>query len=117
MWEDFNAARKYFFNRKDANREQRKQHVETQKAVKTQHAREAVVSLKDELKEEEEKLADYKNAIEQITPGKKAAELKAHLETLIAEGTAKVAALTEKYRKVQKDAGVLKEESKEADAE
>lgn len=117
MWEDFNAARKYFFARKDANREQRKQYAESQRAVRSQQAKEVIVSLKDELKEEEEKLADFKNAIENITPGKKAAELRAHLEHLIAEGEQKVKKMREKYNQAEKDIiSVPKEENKEATA-
>lgn len=103
MWEDFNAARKHFFARKDANREQRKQHMDSQKAVRAQYAREQVVRLKDELKEEEEKLADFRNALLNITPGKKAAELRAHLEMLIEEGTQKIKRLQEKSRHSHRD--------------
>jgi hypothetical protein len=109
MWEDFNAARKYFFARKDASREQRKQYAETQKSVRAQQAKEIVGSLKDEIKEEEEKLADFRNGIENITPGKKAAELRAHLEYLITEGEQKLKKLREKYKQAQKDIGANKE--------
>ncbi len=38
LWEEFNAARRFFFARKDANRENRKQYVEAQKVAKTEHA-------------------------------------------------------------------------------
>jgi Domain of Unknown Function (DUF349) len=136
MWEDFNAARKYFFERKDASREQRKQYVETQRAKeehyvttqkaqreqdaeakKAQRAAEAKASVKklvDDIKEEEEKLVDFKNAIENITPGKKAAELKAHLETLIVEVAANLQRLKDKYEQGQKDMKAA--ESKHAEA-
>ena len=97
MWEDFNAARKYFFERKDANREFRKQHAESQKIAKVEHAKNTVVKLKTDLKEEEEKLLDFKNALENVTPGKKAQELKTHLETLIKECEQKIKRLTEKF--------------------
>ena len=106
LWEDFNAARKYFFNRKDVYRDQRKQFAESQKAVRAQQAKDSIGKLREELKEEEEKLADFKNGIENITPGKKAAELRAHLEKLIAEGEHKIKRLQEKYAQAQKDIGV-----------
>jgi hypothetical protein len=86
IWEEFNAARKNFFSRKDANREQRRQYAEDQKAARIAQAKGMVTKLQHDIKEEEEKIADFKNAIENITPGKKAAELKAHLEKLIEEG-------------------------------
>ena len=97
MWEDFNAARKYFFARKDANREQRKHHAEAQKIAKVEQAKNMVGKLQSDLQEEEEKLIDFRNAIENITPGKKAGELKAHLETLIAECEQKIKRLKAKY--------------------
>ena len=124
MWEDFNAARKYFFECKDANREQRKQYAESQKiariqqadaqkAARIQHAKDIIVSLGAELKEEEEKLADFKTAIENITPGKKAAELRKHLENLITEGTQTVKKLQDKYKQAQKDTGATTESPNE----
>ncbi len=115
LWEDFNAARKYFFARKDANREQRKQYAESQKSARAQYARDTIVNLQQDIKEEEEKLADFKNAIENISPGKKAAELKEHLEKLIAEGTQKLKRLQEKFKQAQKDIGAepVKEEAEQ----
>jgi Domain of Unknown Function (DUF349) len=103
MWEDFNAARKFFFARKDANREQRKQYAEKEKVARVAHAKDTVVKLEDEIKEEEEKLIDFKNGLENITPGKKAAELRAHLEQLIAEGEVKIKRLKDKFAQAQED--------------
>ena len=97
MWEDFNAARKFFFARKDANREQRKQYAEEHKVAKVEQAKGLVVKLQTDLQEEEEKLVDFKNAIENITPGKKAKELRDHLEKLIAECEQKIKRLKDKY--------------------
>jgi uncharacterized protein DUF349 len=103
MWEDFNAARKYFFARKDANREQRKQYAESQKVARIENAKNIVVKLERDIEEEEEKLADFNNAIENITPGKKAVELRTHLETLIADCTVKLARLKDKFAQAQED--------------
>ena len=97
MWEDFNAARKFFFARKDANREQRKHYAESQKVAKVEQAKGMVSKLQSDIKEEEEKLIDFKNAIENITPGKKAKELRDHLEKLITESEQKLKRLTEKF--------------------
>ena len=118
LWDDFNKARKHFFARKDAYRDQKKQEyeqrnqarLENEKARETERteyektreteriegekarhqakvdeARNKITKLRDDIKEEEEKLADFKAAILNIAPSKKAAQLKAHLETLIEE--------------------------------
>ncbi len=106
MWEDFNAARKYFFARKDANREQRKQYAESQKVARIENAKNIIVKLERDIAEEEEKLADFKNAIENITPGKKAAELRTHLETLIADCTIKLQRLKDKFAQAREDVKV-----------
>ena len=113
MWEDFIGARKHFFARKDANREQRKQYAESQKAERAKQAKHTVIKLTDEIKEEEEKLADFKNGLENITPGKKAAELRAHLEKLIEEGTARLKRLQEKYAQAQSDLSTPELEKKQ----
>jgi len=97
LWEDFNAARKFFFARKDANREQRKQYAESQKVARVEQAKSMVVKLRNDIKEEEEKLIDFKNGLENITPGKKAAQLREHLEQLIAEGERNIKRMKERY--------------------
>ncbi len=105
IWEAFLAARKHFFNRKDANREQRKHYAEAQKQVRTEQAKEMVGRLMREIQEEESKLADFTEALKNITPGKKAAELKTHLENLLQEGAQKLKRLREKYDAVQQEHG------------
>lgn len=103
MWEDFNAARKFFFARRDANRELRKQHAEAQVIARKEHAKDLVVKLRTEIKEEEEKLADFKSAIQNITPGKKAEELRTHLANLISEGEQKITRLQGKFQQASDD--------------
>ena len=96
MWEDFLAARKHFFARKDENREQRKQYAVDQQAARIADAKAMIGKHREELKEEQEKIVDFKTAIENITPGKKAEELRSHLEKLITESTRQIARLQEK---------------------
>ena len=103
MWEEFIAARKNFFTRKDANREQRRQYAEDQKIARAAQAKGIVTKLEQDIKEEEEKIADFKVAIENITPGKKAEELRAHLQRLIEDGTKNLARLQEKFSRAQND--------------
>jgi hypothetical protein len=105
IWDEFIAARKHFFARKDANREQRKQFVEVQKQVRTEQAKEMVGKLLTDITEEEEKLVDFAEALKNITPGKKAEELRKHLEKLLAEGQQKIKRLKEKYAAVQDEYG------------
>ena len=71
-----------------------------------------VGKLEDDLREEEEKLVDFRNAIENITPGKKAAELRAHLEKLIAEGEQKIKRLKEKFETAKTDISEQAEKEK-----
>ena len=96
LWEAFLAARKHFFNRKDANRDQRKMYAEAQKSARMEQAYTIVHKMREEIALEEEKLADFNNALENITPGKKAEELRTHLEVLIGDSTAKMKRLKEK---------------------
>jgi hypothetical protein len=96
LWEQFIAARKHFFARKDASREQRKQMFESQKEARLEQAKGFVIKLANEIEEEKAKLLDFEDALKNITPGKKADELKTHLEKLIAEGNQKIKRLHEK---------------------
>lgn len=103
IWEQFLGARKHFFNRKDANREQRKHYVEAQKQVRTEQAKEMVGRLLREIQEEESKIVDFTEALNNITPGKKAEELKKHLDQLIVETSQKLKRLKEKYEAVHNE--------------
>ncbi|MCD6013507.1 MAG: hypothetical protein K0Q79_3369 [Flavipsychrobacter sp.] len=110
MWEDFNAARKHFFARKDANRQERKQQFEEEKVYRAAKAKGRVGELELEIKEEEEKIADFKNGLENITPGKKAKELSAHLQQLIIEGGEKIKQLQRQLEQAKNDLKGQKEE-------
>ena len=90
LWDQFLGARKKFFERKDANREFRKQRAEKQHSVRLNQMHSFVETLEAEIKEEEERLADFKNGIENITPGHKAEELRQHLEKLIVQTEQKI---------------------------
>lgn len=125
IWDAFVGARKYFFERKDANREQRKQYAESQKAARAaqdeadkktreaqevanrknriEHAKRAIAEAHEELTQEKEKLADFKTAIENIVPGKKAEELRAHLTNLISESEKHIVTLEKKITRVTEE--------------
>lgn len=112
IWEKFSAARKKFFERKDANRDHRRQMAEKHKHQRTQQTYDFVNKLEDELKEEEERLADFKEGIQNITPGRKEAELRAHLEKLIAQTEHKIAHKTEKLAEAKQQLQGLEEKAK-----
>lgn len=105
IWEQFLAARKHFFARKDASRDQRRAHMDAVKAFRSAQAKEMVGKLLNDIHDEEEKLEDFKNALNNITPGKKAEELKTHLEALLADGEIKLKRLREKYEAVKEEYG------------
>lgn len=102
IWEQFLTARKKFFERKDANRERRQQRIEHEKESRAKQAYEFQAKLEDELREEEDRLADFKNGIENITPGRKAEELREHLTKLIKQTEHKIQHKQEKLEEVKK---------------
>jgi len=113
LWEDFNIARKHFFNRKDAYRDERRKNIETQKAARIEQAKTTYVKLQEDIKEEEEKIADFKNGLANITPGKKAAQLRAHLEKLIEEGERNIKRWNEKLAQAKEDLKITEKREKE----
>ena len=103
MWEEFIGARKHFFDRKDADREQRKQYAAQAADRKMEQKKTFLHKLEMELKEEQEKLADFKVAVENITPGNKEEELRAHLTKLISQCEHKIAQKEQKIASVNKE--------------
>ncbi|MBS1772588.1 MAG: DUF349 domain-containing protein [Bacteroidetes bacterium] len=112
IWNKFTAARKKFFERKDANREHRKHVAEKHKSQRVQQTYDFVRKLEEELKEEEDRLADFKEGIQNITPGKKEAELRAHLTKLIEQTEHKIQHKQEKLAEARKQVDDLESKSK-----
>jgi hypothetical protein len=102
LWEQFISARKFFFERKDADRERRKEQVEKQFQHKYNKSRTFLTQLETELKEEQERLADFEIALANVTPGNKEEELKAHLNKLIAQCQQKIKHKEEKIADIAK---------------
>lgn len=90
LWEQFLAARKHFFNRKDEDREKRKLFVEKQIQGKFQKTKSFLEQLEQELEEEKARLEDFKGALGNVSPGNKEDELKSHLEKLISQTEFKI---------------------------
>jgi hypothetical protein len=101
IWEQFIGARKFFFERKDADRERRKQQVEKQFQHIFSKTKNFLHQLETELKEEEERLADFRNAMDNVTPGNKEEELRSHLNKLIAQCEVKIRHKQNKIEEVQ----------------
>jgi len=114
IWERFLAARKNFFDRKDASRKQRKQQFEKHKSERVARAKNFVHQLEHEIKEHEEELADFKNGLENITPGKKAEELRKHLENLIKEVGEKIERKRKKFEDIMKESQESEKKGKKA---
>ncbi len=112
MWDAFLGARKHFFNRKDANRDQRKMFAEAQKSARMEQAYTIVHKMREEIAVEEEKLADFKNALDNVTPGKKADELRTHLEVLISDSNARMKRLKEKLAAGEDELQHIQEEER-----
>ncbi|NCX95756.1 MAG: DUF349 domain-containing protein [Chitinophagia bacterium] len=103
LWATFSSIRKEFFKRKDASREEREMQFEYKKSARLEQAHTFVRKLTREIEEEKEKLTDFNAALENITPGKKAKELKDHLEALISDSTIKIKRLGEKLEAAQEE--------------
>ena len=103
IWDEFNAARKHFFKRKDENRERNKQQIEKKKSQFTSNTRGFLHKLEEELRDEEQKITDFRNDLENMTPGPKEKELRAHLTNLITETEAGIGHKKEKIEKVRKE--------------
>lgn len=115
IWGRFIAARKSFFDRKDASREKRKQTFEKHKSERIVKAQNFVHQLEREIREHEEELVDFKNGLENITPGKKAAELKQHLENLIVEVGGKIEKKRKKLEELQNESKPVKKTNAETE--
>jgi capsule polysaccharide export protein KpsE/RkpR len=77
--------------------------AEKHKVQRVERAHGFVSKLEEEIKEEEERLADFREGLQNITPGeRKAAELKAHLEKLIEQTENKIKHKQEKLAEAQK---------------
>lgn len=101
LWDQFISARKHFFNRKDEEREKRKTFVEKQIQYKHEKTKSFFDQLVQEFDEEKERLTEFKIAIENITPGNKEEELRAHLEKLIGQSEHKLKHKSEKIEDIR----------------
>lgn len=107
VWEQFLAARKKFFERKDANREQHKARITQQHDRRLHQTKNFLATLEHELKEENEKLADFQESLGKLTSGPKEEELRRHLKNLIAQSEKNVARRQRKMEEVREQLKTL----------
>ncbi|WP_118974113.1 DUF349 domain-containing protein [Taibaiella koreensis] len=101
IWERFIAARHLFFDRKDADRDKRKARFQNQLDSRFQQTRQFLDKIRAELEEEESKLADFRESLNNTTgTGSKEDELRRHLENLIHQIEKKLPARREKIAEV-----------------
>lgn len=115
IWERFLAARKNFFARKDADRDRRKKNAVKRVHQRVQQTHDFHRKLIHELEEEQEKLADFKDGLENITPGKKADELREHLTKLIAQTEKKIQHKEEKLKEIEDQIEEVEAKAEEQD--
>ena len=75
---------------------------EDRKAAIIKQAQDGLKDLIKAIEDEKENIEHFKTSIENITPSKKAAELRAHLENLIVESTHNLKKLEDKLNSIQK---------------
>jgi hypothetical protein len=103
IWEEFNGARKHFFARKDENREKYKQQSEVRQVKRVADNRNFLKQLEAELVDEEAKIVEFREALENVTAGPKEKELRAHLTNLISEIEGGLESKRAKIEKVKKE--------------
>lgn len=114
LWDQFLAARKHFFNRKDEEREKRRQMVEKQIHTKHERTKSFLEQLELEQNDDIERVSEFKTAIENITPGNKEEELRAHLEKLISQTEQKIKHRTVKIDDIRGQLNDLEKMNKES---
>lgn len=108
MWTDFMAARSFFFERKDADRERRNERFHQHAVARVETQRQFLHKLEDELREEQDNLADFRTSLENVS-GPKAKELREHLNKLIAQSEERIARKEQKLGQVRKEVDALRE--------
>jgi hypothetical protein len=101
LWESFIKARRNFFNRKDEDRDRRRGQIERAQAGRLSQTKEFLARLKEELKEDEENLADFHASLGNLGGGKKDDQIRANLEKLIAQAGPKMQKKREKIAEVE----------------
>lgn len=118
LWEQFIGARHHFFNRKDADRDKRKARFQNQLDSRLQQTEQFLEKIKEELADEEAKLSEFTESLENTSgSGHKEEELRKHLTNLIQQIERKLPARREKIEEVSKQLEELQQKRGEAKEE
>lgn len=101
LWERFTKARRTFFNNKDADREKRRAHFDRAHNERIAQTEEFLRQLKNEIKEDEENLADHHLSLGKLGDSKIDKQIRANLERLIAQSAPRVNKKLEKIASVE----------------
>lgn len=101
LWERFIKARRNFFNRKDDDRDRRRGQMERAHVARIGQTEEFLSKLREELKEDEESLADFHVSLGNLGGGKKDDQIRANLEKLIAQAGPRIQKKREKITEVE----------------
>jgi hypothetical protein len=118
LWEDFIAARHYFFKRKDEDRDKRRARFHNQLDTRIQQTQQFLEKITEELNDEESKLVEFRNSLQNTTDTgtAKELELKRHLEQLIQQIERKLPTRKAKIEEVQQQYDELKAKREEMNA-
>lgn len=84
LWEQFIGARKYFFNRKDEDRNSRKDRFVGQVQHRLNQSQQFLAKLEEELKDDEERLAEFHETLNNTEDqDAKDKEIKKHVSNLV----------------------------------
>lgn len=114
LWERFIKARKHFFKRKDADREKRQERFHHQVNNRLHQTTQFLEKIKDDLREDEERLEDFKSSLEATqgdTP--KDEELRQHLKALIHDIEKRLPGKLQKIEDVERQKEELTEKCRE----
>jgi hypothetical protein len=102
LWEQFIAARQFFFKRKDDDREVRKNRFVQQIQNRLQQSRQFLATIEEELREEESKLAEFNEILSQNTEeDAKDVEIKQNLRNLVGQIEKRIPARKHKIDEVK----------------
>ncbi|MBS1643680.1 MAG: DUF349 domain-containing protein [Bacteroidetes bacterium] len=101
LWERFTKARRSFFDRKDADRDKRRAHYDRTQNDRISQTEAFLRQLKQEIKEDEENLADHHESLSKLGDSKIDRQIRANLEKLIEQSGPRVAKKLEKIAAVE----------------
>lgn len=118
IWEQFIGARRYFFNRKDADRDKRQQNFYAKLDNKIEQTKDFLTTLKEEMEDDKAKIEEFTQNLSGLnTADSKDKEIKNHLENLIVSLEKKLPQKAQKITNVEIQLQELLEKKVAAEAQ